>query len=79
MGVAFAPKGGCKNCYIDQAVKLWKAMQEPAKRTGKYTLKAGVDVIFNRTHRVNAATMTDELAERLIAQGFPTEYFDICE
>lgn len=72
----------CSSCYSDAILILIKKITEenlPKKETStdnrKYILKSGVDVWFGSI-RVNAITLTDELAERIIARGFPTRYFD---
>ena len=73
----------CSSCYTDAILILIKKITEenlPKKETAitdsrKYILKEGVDVWFGSI-RVNAVTLTDELAERIIARGFPTRYFD---
>ena len=75
----------CSSCYSDAILILIKKITEenlPKKETEtattdnrKYILKSGVDVWFGSI-RVNAVTLTDELAERIIARGFPTRYFD---
>lgn len=74
----------CKDCYFDAAVDL--SWQEKEKEIGagaeenderRYILRKGVDLLFGDI-RVNAATMTDELAERIIARGFEKKYFEKC-
>ena len=73
----------CSSCYSDAILILIKKITEenlPKKETAttddrKYILKSGVDVWFGSI-RVNAVTLTDELAEKIIARGFPTRYFD---
>ena len=75
----------CSSCYSDAILILIKKITEenlPKKETAtattdnrKYILKEGVDVWFGSI-RVNAVTLTDDLAERIIAKGFPTRYFD---
>ena len=75
----------CSSCYSDAILILIKKITEenlPKKETKtatqdnrKYILKSGVDVWFGSI-RVNAVTLTDELAERIIAKGFPVRYFD---
>ena len=75
----------CSSCYSDAILILIKKITEenlPKKETAtattnnrKYILKSGVDVWFGSI-RVNAVTLTDELAERIIARGFPTRSFD---
>ena len=76
----------CSSCYTDAILILIKKITEenlPKKETAttdnrKYILKSGVDVWFGSI-RVNAVTLTDELAERIIARGFPTRYFEKIE
>ena len=73
----------CSSCYSDAILILIKKITEenlPKKETAttdnrKYILKSGVDVWFGSI-RVNAVTLTDKLAERIIARGFPTRYFE---
>lgn len=75
----------CSSCYTDAILILIKKITEenlPKKETAtattdnrKYILKSGVDVWFGSI-RVNAVTLTDELAEKIIARGFPVRYFD---
>lgn len=73
----------CSSCYSDAILILIKKITEenlPKKETAttdnrKYILKSGVDVFFGSI-RVNAVTLTDDLAERIIARGFPTRYFE---
>lgn len=72
----------CSSCYSDAILILIKKITEEnlPKKTAttdsrKYILKSGVDVWFGSV-RVNAVTLTDELAQRIIARGFPTRYFD---
>lgn len=73
----------CSSCYSDAILILIKKITEenlPKKETAttdsrKYILKSGVDVFFGSI-RVNAVTLTDELAQRIIAKGFPTRYFE---
>lgn len=73
----------CSSCYSDAILILIKKITEenlPKKETAttdnrKYILKSGVDVWFGSI-RVNAVTLTDELAEKIIAKGFPTRYFE---
>lgn len=75
----------CSSCYSDAILILIKKITEenlPKKETAtdkrKYILKSGVDVWFGSI-RVNVVTLTDELAEKIIARGFPTRYFDKIE
>lgn len=73
----------CSSCYTDAILILTKKIMEenlPKKETAttdnrKYILKSGVDVWFGSI-RINAITLTDELAERIIARGFPVRYFE---
>lgn len=73
----------CSSCYSDAILILIKKITEenlPKKETAttdnrKYILKSGVDVWFGSI-RVNAVTLTDDLAEKIIARGFPMRYFD---
>ena len=73
----------CKSCYYDVAlecvVRINEKQEEKAAETDdrRYILRKGVDLLFGDI-RVNAATMTDELAERIIARGFETKYFEKC-
>lgn len=68
----------CSSCYRDALIQIVvqdrKAAQEKAEReanNGEWVLREGLDVIFNGV-RVNAETLTDALAERLHAKGFPS-------
>ena len=73
----------CSSCYSDAILILIKKITEenlPKKEIAttdsrKYILKSGVDVWFGSI-RVNAITLTDDLAQKIIARGFPTRYFD---
>lgn len=73
----------CSSCYSDAILILIKKITEenlPKKETAttdnrKYILKSGVDVWFGSI-RINAITLTDDLAEKIIARGFPTRYFE---
>ena len=76
----------CSSCYSDAILILIKKITEenlPKKETAttdnrKYILKSGVDVWFGSI-RVNAVTLTDDLAEKIIARGFPVRYFEKIE
>ena len=73
----------CKDCYTDAAIlcvlKCREQLQPEKDEDGRrYVLKKGVDVYFG-TIRVNEVTLTDELAERIIAKGFERKYFVKCE
>ena len=77
----------CSSCYSDAILILIKKITEEnlpknenetetaTTDSRKYILKSGVDVWFGSI-RVNAVTLTDELAEKIIARGFPTRYFE---
>lgn len=69
-------KPNCKSCYVDAAILIYKAINnaEPKPTDRKYVLRDGVDVIW-RGIRINEASVTDELAEKWIANGFPNVYF----
>ena len=73
----------CRSCYYDAAldcvVRINEKPEEKAAETDdrRYILRNGVDLLFGDI-RVNEATMTDELAERIIARGFETKYFEKC-
>lgn len=83
-GVEFKPKGRCSSCYHDAVMAIFsKISDEDAKEaaqtdTRRYILRPGVDVWFGST-RVNEATLTDELAEKILAHGFSSKYFIKCE
>ena len=74
----------CKDCYLDAAVALLRldreketAESEQETDERRYVLRPGVDVYFGSV-RVNAETLTDELAERIIARGFEKKFFAKC-
>lgn len=84
-GVNFEPKNTrCKSCYQDAALAVLSAIKanEPTPQENenapRYILREGVDVYFGKI-RVNAATISDELAERIIARGFEKKFFAKCE
>lgn len=83
----------CGTCWHELAMRIYEAIEEQptepeeaeqvdAKPEPRYVLKKGVDVIFGKVGRVgvrvNALTLTDELAEKLLAAGFPQKYFEKC-
>ena len=77
MGMEFSAKKRCANCYIDQAIAIWREMakqpeEQPEGR--KYALVPGTDVLF-RGLRINEATLTDDLAKTILSQGFPLYLF----
>lgn len=67
----------CPNCYVDAAAVIYYQLpEEDAPETGaKWVLRRGVDVLFGGV-RVCAATITDELAEQIVARGFKKSFFD---
>ena len=74
----------CKDCYRDAAVALLRldreketAESEQETDERRYVLRPGVDVYFGSV-RVNAETLTDELAERIISRGFEKKFFVKC-
>lgn len=73
----------CKDCHIDAAVALLRLDRESKNESEqendgrRYVLRPGVDVYFGNV-RVNAETLTDELAERIIARGFEKKFFVKC-
>lgn len=82
--IAFNPKSRCSSCYHDAAMAILARVKEAEAKEGvpedsrKYILKPGVDLYFGST-RVNEATLTDALAERILARGFNKKYFLKCE
>ena len=82
-GVEFNPKPGCSSCYHDAVMAVYRiitredAKKEADKDTRRYILRPGVDVWFGSI-RVNEATITDELAEQILARGFETKFFVKC-
>ena len=74
MGVPFKPRKGCPNCYSDQAVLLWSKLQTQESERA-YVLKPGLD-FFWKGRRINNETLTDELAETILAEGLPALLFE---
>ena len=81
-GIARPAKKNCRACWIETALVCYNALTQSAPKLPKngqrYVLKSGVDVLFGSV-RVNEATLTDELAEKLLARGFDRKFFDKCE
>ena len=68
LGITPVIYAGCENCYKDLAVQIYA--KEKADADARFILNDGVDIIFGRNGvRVNAATLTDEIAIRLIKAG----------
>lgn len=84
LGISVEAKPRCGSCWHDAAVKLFEQIQaehapeEQTEDKRKYVLKKGVDVYFGDV-RVNSATLTDELARRILARGFERKFFARCE
>lgn len=91
LGIKFEPKSTrCKSCYQDAALQCYNEVMKRADEYARfslegekdsersYVLRPGVDVFFGSV-RVNAATLTDELAEKIIARGFDKKFFVKCK
>lgn len=81
VGVEPARRAGCKKCWHELAMQIWlklKEKEQPEQDVRAFVLKDGVDLLFGGV-RINAATLTDDLARRIIARGFPIKYFARCE
>jgi hypothetical protein len=62
-------------------MQCWLKLQEdeqPVADGRAYVLRKGVDVIFGGI-RINEATITDDLARKVLARGFERKYFVKCE
>ena len=81
LGIEIRGKSGCVKCWHDLAVRCYNKIVENEQPdnddTRNYILKKGVDVYFGNI-RVNEATLTDELAERILARGFERKFFAKC-
>lgn len=69
----------CRNCYVDACVSIYNLLKNYKNVTAtateqKFEFKKGVDVIFAGM-RINDATLTDDLARKIIKLGFNKEYF----
>lgn len=66
----------CPDCWKDQIILIKIAIKELLQKSEKrkYILRGGVNVIYKGIH-VNADTITDELAESLIKDGFALTFF----
>lgn len=73
-GIKFSTRKKCPNCIIDLAIKAYgvlnKDEQTEESSTAKWAVRPGLDVVY-RGRRINATTITDELAEEILAEGFP--------
>lgn len=77
-GVEISACNDCPNKWADLAVQLYRKLKADEKPDSgeHYQLKEGVDVIFGGV-RVNEATITDELAAKLLARGFARKWFAV--
>ena len=66
----------CPDCWKDQILLLKIKVKEELQKLEKkqYVLRGGVDVIY-KGQRINADTINDKLAEKLIKDGFALKYF----
>lgn len=66
----------CANCYADAAAVIYSQLpkDEQQQNGRKWVLRPGVDVTFGGV-RVCEATITDELAESIVARGFSKMFF----
>lgn len=92
LGVSIPKKTRCKLCWMNIAVECFEKIKDAetesetvnetaktdANENGcKYVLKPYVDLFFGSL-RINSATITDELAEQIIKDGFDKRYFEKC-
>lgn len=77
-GIPFQGRKNCRQCFNDLAIQIYnheQKLNQANKTKSKYQLKNGVDVRIAATgERINNATLTDEMAERLIKGGLK-KYF----
>ena len=81
VGVELTGRTGCKRCWHELAMQIaieLKKHDQSGQDGRAFVLKDGVDLLFGGV-RINAATITDDLARHIIARGFPTKYFEKCE
>lgn len=81
LGVVREGKKNCAKCWHELAMQCWLKLQEdeqPEADGRAYVLRKGVDVIFGGI-RINEATITDDLARKVLARGFERKYFVKCE
>ena len=73
-GIKYSDRKKCPNCIIDLAIKAYgilsKDEQTEETSIAKWAVRPGLDVVY-RGRRINAATITDTLAEEILAEGFP--------
>lgn len=70
----FDPQKGCQDCFVDQAVLLYKKMSEQEPKHCSAKLRDDIDVIINGV-RINNATLTDELVAKYRGNGLPEHWF----
>ena len=84
LAIGFEPKSRCKDCYYDAAMQCLMKLREMKEKDNaaeddrKFILRPNLDVYFGNV-RINESTITDELASKLIAQGFDKKFFVKCE
>jgi hypothetical protein len=71
-GLEFKPK--CKDCYVDQAFLVYKAMEGDESHGCSARLRDDIDVIIHG-RRINNATLTDELVEKYRGNALPEHWF----
>lgn len=74
LGLQFDQKKGCKDCYMDQAMVIYKAVKEDEPHDGSPRLRDDIDVVINGV-RINNATLTPELVEKYRGKGLPEHWF----
>lgn len=75
LGINTNLRKGCNNCYQDLAVQIY-SKEKTDLSDKKFVLKRGVDIFFPKKNlRVNAATLTDEIATQMIDAGL-TDLFE---
>ena len=79
LNIAVNVKDGCSSCYRDLAVLIYNAEKFEADikevlQSQKYILKKDVDILFGGV-RVNALTLTEAIAKRMINAGLQ-RYFE---
>lgn len=76
-GIPFQGRKNCRQCFNDLAIQIYnheQKIKQPVHKS-KYRLRDGVDVRIAATgERISNATLTDELADRLIKSGLK-KYF----
>lgn len=67
---------GCKDCWRETAVTCYNMLIAKVAPTIKrrYVLRGNVDVIFHG-ERINASTINDEKAAKLLSANFPKRFF----